>query len=64
MANIVRAFVEEVLPALIARRAAARKSAKPAPKAEVERAAAWMTPQPREPYRPVSDHHLRQSHLR
>jgi hypothetical protein len=63
MANIVRAFVEDMLPVLIARRAAARKSVKITFKPDAGRFAPPLKLPPCVPYRPVPDHHLRQSHL-
>jgi hypothetical protein len=62
MANIVRAFVKEVLPVLVARKAAARKSEIGALKSNTARPRLTLHPRP-EPYRPAPDHHLRQSHL-
>ena len=63
MANIVRSFVEDVLPVLAARKAALWKSPKVASRPNADRPALWLKPQSREPYRPAPDHHLRQSHL-
>jgi hypothetical protein len=64
MANIVRTFVQDVLPALVARQAAQRKSAKVTARNDADRPRPSLNlPTQREPYRPAPDHHLRLSHL-
>ena len=64
MANFVRAFVKDVLPVLVARQAAQRKSAETTVRRDADRLRPSLKlPAQREPYRPAPDHHLRQSHL-
>ena len=64
MANIVRTFVSEVLPVLVARQAAQRRSANDTARNDADRPRpSLQLPAQREPFRPAPDHHLRQSHL-